>query len=62
MHTNIFFWMRLANFFYWVANHFWKIFKTQMDTSLKKSSTKTRVVMWIIFDSGRNVYVIKEPS
>jgi hypothetical protein len=36
-----------SNFFFWVANHF---------------STQTRVAMWIIFSSGRNVYVIREPS
>jgi hypothetical protein len=27
----------------------------------KQSSTRTRVVMWIIFGSGRNVYVVEEP-
>jgi hypothetical protein len=44
----------------WVANHFQKKIKTQMETSLKKLNT-TRVAMWIIFGSGRNVYVVEEP-
>jgi hypothetical protein len=26
-----------------------------------RSSTQTRVAMWIIFDYGRNVYVVEEP-
>jgi hypothetical protein len=26
-----------------------------------QSSTQTRVTMWIIFGSGRNVYVVEEP-
>jgi hypothetical protein len=25
------------------------------------NSTQTRVAMWIIFGSGKNVYVVKEP-
>jgi hypothetical protein len=44
----------------WVANYFQKKFKTQMVTSLNKAQQK-KVVMWIIFGSGRNVYVIEEP-
>jgi hypothetical protein len=33
--------------------------KAQMDTSLKKA-TQTRVTIWKIFGSGRNVYVVEE--
>jgi hypothetical protein len=28
----------------------------------KQSSTQTRVTLWIIFCSGRNVHVVEEPS
>jgi hypothetical protein len=37
----------------WVANHFPIFFQ---------NSKQTRVAMWKIFDSGRNMYDVEEPS
>jgi hypothetical protein len=46
----------------WVANHFKKKFKTQLDTSLNKAQHKQELLYGKIFCSGRNnVYVIEQP-
>jgi hypothetical protein len=46
-----------ASNYFWVANHVkWTYPLTKLN------STQTRVAMSIIFDSGRNVYVVEEPS
>jgi hypothetical protein len=46
----------------WVVNHFRKKkSKLKWTHPLTKLNT-TRVAMWIIFGSGRNVYVVDEPS
>jgi hypothetical protein len=44
----------------WVANHFKKNFKTQLDTSLNKAQYKQELLCRKIFGSGRNVYVVEE--
>jgi hypothetical protein len=44
----------------WVADYFKKNSKLKWSHPLTKLN-KTKVVMWIIFGSGRNVYVIEEP-
>jgi hypothetical protein len=45
----------------WVANHFSKKFKPQLDTSLNKAQHKQELLCEKIFGSSRNVYVIEEP-
>jgi hypothetical protein len=45
----------------WVANHFFKNFNTQLETSLNKAQHKQELLYGKIFSSGRNVYVIEEP-
>jgi hypothetical protein len=45
----------------WVANHFLKNFKTQLDTSLNKAQHKQELLCEKIFGSDRNVYAIEEP-
>jgi hypothetical protein len=51
--------VRLANN---VGSKSFSIFlKLKWTHPLTKPNT-TRVAMWIIFDSGRNVYVVEEPS
>jgi hypothetical protein len=48
--------------FFWVANHFLKKNQNSNRHITEQSSTQTRVAMWIIFGSGRIVYVVEEPS
>jgi hypothetical protein len=45
----------------WVANHFLKKIKTQLDTFLNKAQHKQELICEKIFGSGRNVYVSEEP-
>jgi hypothetical protein len=59
MHANISGW---GYQIMWVANQFWKNFKTQLDPPLNKAQHKQELLSGKIFGSGRNVYVIDEPS
>jgi hypothetical protein len=43
----------------WEANHFQFFLKLRWTHPLTKLNTAT-VAMWIIFGSGRNVYVVEE--
>jgi hypothetical protein len=43
-----------------IRKSFLKNLQTQMDTSLNKAQHKQELLMWTIFGSGRNVYVVEE--
>jgi hypothetical protein len=45
----------------WVANHFKKKIKTQLDTSLNKAQHKQELLCGKIFGFGRNVFVVEQP-